>query len=76
MEIESDSSDLIEQELTELDQNPLQEDPDAVESVESVPIPKRGRPAIPDQWSQVMSLDGGRELRMKSYLVSTDLLLL
>ncbi len=44
------------------------------DSVESLPSQGRGRRRIPDQWSQVLSLDGVKEPRIKSYLVSTDLL--
>lgn len=64
-----------DQELSEYDINPLQEDPEAPDSIEIAPARGRGRPAIPDQWSQVLSLDGGREVRIKTYLVSTDKLL-
>ena len=74
MEIEASSSSSIEKEVTEFDPNPLQQYSDVAESVESVQPRKRGRPSIPDQWSQVLSLDGGRELRLKSYLISTDTL--
>ena len=65
----------IEEELSEFDMNPLQEGQDVVESVESLPSRSRGRPSIPDQWSQVLSLDGGNEIRIKTYLISTDKLL-
>jgi hypothetical protein len=57
-----------------LDPNPLQEYSVVGDSVESLPSQGRGRRRIPDQWSQVLSLDGVKEPRIKSYLVSTDLL--
>ena len=74
MESESESSGSGDEELSELDPNPLQEYSLVGDSVESVPSRRRGRPRIPDQWSQVLSLDGEREPRIKAYLVSTDLL--
>ena len=68
------SSRSSDQELTEFDPNPLQQYSEAVDSVESVQPRGRGRPKIPDQWSQVMSLDGGAEPRVKGYLISADLI--
>jgi len=72
MEPESSNSD--DQELTEFEVNPLQQYSEHVESVESAPARGRGRPSIPDQWSQVLSLDGEHAPRIKGYLISTDLL--
>jgi len=74
MNMESSSSGPSDEEFTELDQNPLQQYSEHVESVESVQPRGRGRPSLPDQWTQVMSLDGGAEPRVKGYLISTDLL--
>ena len=75
MKPDSSSSSSIEEELTEFDPNALNQQPDPAESVESQPSRKRGRPRIPEQWTQVLSLDGGDGIRMKSHLISTDLLL-
>jgi len=74
MNEESESSGSGNEELSELDPNPLQEYSLVGDSIESAPSQKRGRRRIPDQWSQVLSLDSGVEPRFKCYLVSTDLL--
>jgi len=63
-----------EEEITEFEVNPLQQYSEYVDSVESAPARGRGRPRIPDQWSQVLSLDGEHAPRIKEYLISTDLL--
>ena len=65
----------FDEEIAEYNQDPLSVDEEATESVPSQSTAKRGRPRIPEKWTQVISLEHHDLDNLKMHVIATDLLL-
>ena len=63
-----------EEELTEYHVDQADAEPDPNDSIASSISSKRGRPAIPEQWTKVISLDHDNLSKVKAYTLASDLL--
>ena len=65
----------FDEELEEYSLDPVEQAEEAEESIQSQSTVKRGRPAIPEKWTQVISMEHHDLENLKTHIIATDLLL-